>query len=82
MKKYKYFSQLTPKQKDKAQRFYLRAKLNLLDLDNGLQTAIISSMDIDKICAICEQLRGTKLFYYDKLGVYIPLNISELLKAN
>lgn len=78
----KYFSQLTPKQKDKAQRFYLRAKLNLLGLDSGLQNAILSAMDLEKIVSIYDQLQGQKMCYYKDKDLFFPLRIKELLQTN
>lgn len=78
----KYFSQLTPKQKDKAQRFYLRAKLNLLGLESGLQKAILSAMDFEKIISIYDQLQGQKMCYYKDKDLFFPLNIKELLQTN
>lgn len=78
----KYFSQLTAKQKEQAQRFYLRAKLNLLGLDGGFQKAIISGLEIERIAEIYNQLQGQKMFYYsDKIG-FVPLSIKELLQTN
>lgn len=82
MIKLKYFSQLTPKQKDKAQRFYLRAKLNLLGLDSGLQNAILSAMDLEKIISIYDQLQGQKMCYYKDKDLFFPLRIKELLQTN
>lgn len=78
----KYFSQLTPKQKDRAQRFYLRAKLNLLGLDSGFQKAIISGLEIERIVEIYDQLQGQKMFYYSNKIGFVPLNIRELLQTN
>ena len=78
----KYFSQLTAKQKDRAQRFYLRAKLNLLGLDSGLQRAILSGIDFEKIVSIYDQLQGQKMCYYKDKDLYFTLRIKELLQTN
>lgn len=82
MKKHKYYSQLTPKQKDKASNLYLDVRLNLLGLDSGLRRAILMGIGIERIINIKEELRGEKMFYYDKADCYVPLNFAELIKNN
>lgn len=77
--KIKYFSQLTPKQKDNANRFFLRAKYNVLDLPESLAKSILSNIEIDKIFKIYDLLRGQKLVYVEKLKCYIPINIKKLI---
>lgn len=80
-KKHKYFSQLTPKQKDKASGLFLRMKLNILNLPTDLANGIIQGLELDCIFKIKSLIEGNKMFYYDKLDCYIPLNIGKLLKV-
>lgn len=79
MIKLKYFSQLTPKQKDKASRLYLYARLNLLGIDSGLRNSILSGIDFNKIIKIKEEIHDQKMFYLEKTDCYILLRFNELI---
>lgn len=79
MKKYKYFSQLTPNQKDKASRLYLYARLNLLGIDSELRNSILSGIDFNKIIKIKKEIHDQKMFYFEKTDCYIPLRFNELI---
>lgn len=79
MKKHKYFSQLTPKQKDKASNLYLYARLNLLGINSELRNSIFSGIDFNKIIKIKEEIHDQKMFYLEKTDCYIPLRFNELI---
>lgn len=79
MKKHKYFSQLTPKQKDKASRLYLYARLNLLGINSVLRRSILLGIDFDKIISIKDEIVGQKMFYFEKTRCYVPVKFNELV---
>lgn len=79
MKKHKYFSQLTAKQKDRASNLYLYARLNLLGIDAGLRKSILSGVDFDKIIMIKEEIHNQKMFYFEKTDCYVPVRFNELI---
>lgn len=79
MKKHKYFSQLTAKQKDRASNLYLYARLNLLGIEAELRKAILLGVDFDKIIKIKEEIHNQKMFYFEKTDCYVPVRFNELI---
>lgn len=79
---FKYFSALTPRQKDETCNFLLKYSLGVSNLEKGLSDLIIKQMDFDEILKhkteIDRQLKSAKMFKHE--GKYYPLNIKEILK--
>lgn len=77
----RYFSSLTPIQKDRTVYLIVKAKLGLLGLSDGLARAIMNNM-IDELLQtrqfVDEHVKRQKCFIHQ--GVYYPLNIREILK--
>jgi hypothetical protein len=77
----RYFSSLTPIQKDRTVYLIVKAKLGLLGLSDGLARAIMNNM-IDELLQtrqfVDTQVKRQKCFIHQ--GVYYPLNIREILK--
>lgn len=77
----RYFSSLTPIQKDRTVYLIVKAKLGLLGLSEGLARAIMNNM-IDELLQtrqfVDSQVKRQKCFIHQ--GVYYPLNIREILK--
>lgn len=77
----RYFSSLTPIQKDKTIYLIVKAKLGLLGLSPGLSKSIMSTM-LDELIqtreTIEEKIKSQKCFKHE--GVYYPLNVAELIK--
>lgn len=78
---FRYFSTLTPVQKDTTIYLIVKAKLGLLGLSESLAKSVMSEM--------LDELLETRQFVEDKLkkqkcfnrdGVYYPLNVREILK--
>ena len=69
----RYFSSLTPKQKDKVTFFVLKLKNGLTNLPDGLSKTILSNLDYD--FETREKLQKSKIFRYN--GEFYPLNINE-----
>lgn len=77
----RYFSQLTPKQKDEASRLFLCIKLNIIDLPKALQDSIINSIEFEKIIRLQTMICKSKMFFCEPVKKYVPLNLSELLQS-
>lgn len=77
----RYFSSLTPIQKDRTVYLIVKAKLGLLGLSEGLARAIMNNM-LDELIQtrqlVDEQVKKQKCFCHK--GVYYPLNVREILK--
>ena len=78
----RYFNSLSPKQKDKAVNTILAIKNGLGELSLGLSMEILSNSVnvVEGKIKICDKINGTKVFYFDKLKVWLPFNIKEILK--
>ncbi len=79
----RYFSSLTPVQKDRCVYLIVKAKLGLLGLSEGLAKAVMSEMldELIKTRELVEKLvKGQKCFLHK--DVYYPLNVAEILKTN
>ena len=77
----RYFSSLTPIQKDRTVYLIVKAKLGLLGLSEGLARAIMGNMTDELIQTrqlVDEQVKKQKCFFHQ--GVYYPLNVREILK--
>ncbi len=76
----RYFSSLTPIQKDRTVYLIVKAKLGLLGLSEGLARSIMNNM-IDELIKtrefVDEKVKGQKCFFHK--GVYYPLNVKEIL---
>lgn len=76
----RYFSSLTPIQKDRTIYLIVKAKLGLLGLSDGLAKTLMSNM-LDELIKtrelVDQQVKGQKCFYHQ--GVYYPLNVREIL---
>ncbi len=78
----KYFSSLTPSQKDKTIFFIVKAKLGLSELSEGLAKAIMSQMseEVIKTRAFVDQkIKNQKCFNHE--GNFYPLNIKEIFET-
>lgn len=78
----KYFSSLTPSQKDKTIFFIVKAKLGLSELSEGLAKAIISQMNEEFTKTrdfVDQKIKNQKCFNYE--GNFYPLNIKEIIQA-
>jgi hypothetical protein len=77
----RYFSSLTPIQKDRTVFLIVKAKLGLLGLSEGLANSIMNTM-LDELIqtrhSVDEQVKKQKCFLHQ--GVYYPLNVREILK--
>lgn len=79
----RYFSSLTPVQKDRCVYLIVKAKLGLLNLPENLAKALMSEMldELIKTRGLVDNLvKGQKCFLHK--GVYYPLNVAEILKTN
>ena len=77
----RYFSSLTPVQKDRTVYLIVKAKLGLLGLSEGLARAIMNNMTNELIQTrefVDKQVKKQKCFLHQ--GVYYPLNVREILK--
>ena len=77
----RYFSSLTPIQKDRTVYLIVKAKLGLLGLSEGLSRAIMREMTTELIQTrelVDQQVKKQKCFLHE--GVYYPLNVREILK--
>jgi hypothetical protein len=76
----RYFSSLTPIQKDRTVYLIVKAKLGLLGLSEGLARSIMNNM-LDELLktreVVDEKIKGQKCFFHQ--GVYYPLNVKEIL---
>jgi hypothetical protein len=78
----RYFSSLTPVQRDKTIYFIVKEKLGLGQLADGLAKVIMSEMLTELIKTrelVDNEVKKQKCFNYK--GTYYPLNISEILKT-
>lgn len=77
----RYFSSLTPVQKDRTVYLIVKAKLGLLGLQEGLAKAIMANM-LDELIQtrnfVDEKVKSQKCFKHE--GVFYPLNIKEILQ--
>lgn len=77
----RYFSSLTPMQKDKTVYLLVKAKLGLLGLTPTLAKAIMANM-LDELIQtrnfVDEKVKNQKCFKHE--GNFYPLNIKEILK--
>jgi len=77
----RYFSSLTPKQKDASTQYLLKVKLGLHDLNEGLSNTIAKAYPLDEITKtnsfIYDKIKGSKMFLHN--GIYCPLNIQEII---
>lgn len=77
---FRYFSTLTPIQKDTTIYLIVKAKLGLLGLSEGNAKIIMSEM-LDELLEtrqfVEEKLKKQKCFNRD--GVYYPLNVRDIL---
>ena len=81
----KYFSSLTPSQKNKTYSFIRIQKNKLGEIPEGLAKEILKSRSLDEIIKenvfIDEKIKGQKMFYYSKLKLWVPLNITQILNT-
>jgi hypothetical protein len=78
---FRYFSSLTPQQKDKTIYLLVKAKLGLIGLNPNLSKAVMAEMLDDLISTridVENQIKKQKCFLHE--GVYYPLNVKEILK--
>ena len=77
----RYFSSLTPIQKDTTIFLIVKAKLGLLGLPQSVARALMVEMldELIRTRELVEQkIKRQKCFNHD--GVYYPLNVKELIK--
>ena len=77
----RYFSSLTPVQKDRTVYLIVKAKLGLLGLSPALAKTIMASMTDELIKTsdfVDEKIKSQKCFKHE--GNFYPLNIKEILK--
>ena len=77
---FRYFSSLTPVQKDTTIYLIVKAKLGLLGMPKNLSNSIMPTMTKELIETreiVERQLKKQKCFIKD--GVYYPLNVREIL---
>lgn len=77
----RYFSSLTPRQKDETVNYILKVKFGLHEINEGLAKVIINNYPYDKITEarefIYENIKKQKMFFHN--GIRIPLNIQKLI---
>lgn len=76
----RYFSSLTPIQKDRTVYLIVKAKLGLLGLSDGVVKAIMHEMQDELLETrqfVDQQVKRQKCFLHK--GVYYPLNVREIL---
>jgi hypothetical protein len=77
---FRYFSSLTPVQKDTTIYLIVKAKLGLLGMSKTLSDSLMPTMTKELIQTreiVERQLKKQKCF--EKDGVYYPLNVREIL---
>jgi len=78
---FRYFSSLTPVQKDKTIYLIVKAKLGLLGLSENLAKPLMTEL-LDELIKtrelVEEKIKKQKCFYHK--GTYYPLNVKEILK--
>jgi len=78
---FRYFSSLTPVQKDRTIYLIVKAKLGLLGLPERLSKAVMIEMQDELIKTrqlVEEKIKRQKCFLKD--GIFYPLNVKEILK--
>jgi len=78
---FRYFSSLTPIQKDRTIYLIVKAKLGLLGLSESLAKALMIEMQDELIKTrelVEEKIKRQKCFCRD--GIFYPLNVKEILK--
>lgn len=78
---FRYFSSLTPVQKDRTIYLIVKAKLGLLGLPERLSKAVMLEMqdELIKTRELVEQkIKRQKCFCHE--GTFYPLNVKEILK--
>lgn len=76
----RYFSSLTPIQKDRTVYLIVKAKLGLLGLSDGLAKSLMNEMYVELMHTrqfVDAKVKGQKCFLHK--GVYYPLNVREIL---
>jgi len=77
----RYFSSLTPVQKDRTVYLIVKAKLGLIGLSPPLAKTIMAGM-LDELIKtrdfVDEKIKSQKCFKHE--GIFYPLNIKEILK--
>ena len=80
----KYFSSLSIQQKQQTKICLRLAKNNLLELNYGLAIEILKNLPFEQVIKenqyIDENLKGAKMFYYEKYKVWMPLKSKELFE--
>lgn len=79
----KYFSQLTAMQKNEVVLNIRILKNKLTSLPKGLAIEILKNKPLDHVLnenqKINDLIKGQKMFYYDALKYWLPLNINKIL---
>ena len=77
---FRYFSSLSPQQKDRTIYLIVKAKLGLLGLSPGLAKTLMANM-LDELIqtreTVEQKLKNQKCFKHE--GNYYPLNIKEII---
>lgn len=77
----RYFSSLTPKQKNETVNYIIKVKFGLHELNDGLAKVIINTYPLEKIIEarsfIHENIKNQKMFLHN--GLRMPLNIQKLI---
>ena len=80
----RYFSSLSIKQKCNSIQNIRIIKNNLIGLKKGLAEHILKMRDFDVVIKenefIDSHLKGSKMFFYNKLNCWLPLNNTEIYK--
>lgn len=78
---FRYFSSLSPIQKDRTIYLIVKAKLGLLGLSESLSKSLMKEM-FDELLEtrklVEEKIKKQKCFNHE--GIYYPLNVREILK--
>jgi hypothetical protein len=78
----RYFSSLSPVQKDKTIYLIVKAKLGLTGLSEGLAKVMMKGMLLELIHTreiVEHEVKKQKCFNYK--GTYYPLNVKEIIKT-
>jgi hypothetical protein len=78
----RYFSSLSPVQKDKTIYLIVKAKLGLTGLSEGLAKVMMKGMLLELIHTreiVENEVKKQKCFNYK--GTYYPLNVKEIIKT-
>lgn len=74
-----YFSQLSPKQKDRACFLFLKAKFGFWQICDGLAKELISSLNQDDVFNAKDLVKKQKMAYFENINGYLPVDIKNLL---